>query len=109
MLGQRHFDCGIAKLQRLPAFGNNVSAFRCPQLCRGLCSYGCANLGRAGLARHRSDVRDVVEMGVGNKDCSCCLYVGGGEAEIMASRGPVEVGVKKIELALENELRIGIS
>jgi len=59
--------------------------------------------------RDRSDIRDVIEMGVADEDRVGLLDVRDGEAERPAARHAVEVGVEDEHLAAEGNLVVGIA
>jgi hypothetical protein len=109
VLGQRDLHRRIAELHGLAAFGDNDLLARYSQPLGNFGCEGCTDNRRPGLSCYRTDIRDVIEMGVRNeyrvrlRDVRCL------ESDIVGPRRPIEVGIEQVDFPLIGELEIGIA
>ena len=108
MLRQRDLDRCVAEFHGFAALGDDELLFRRAKLLGGLHRDWRADDGRAGLSGNRADVRNMIEMRVRDEDRFGLRHVGRLEANLMAARRAVEIGVEQIDLALVGEFEIGI-
>ena len=109
MLRQRDLDRCVAEFHGFAALGDDDLAFRCAKLFGDLRCERRADDGRAGLSGDRTNIGNMIEMRVRDEDGFGLRHVGRLEANVMAARRAVEIGVEQIDLALVGEFEIGVA
>jgi hypothetical protein len=109
MLRQRDLDRCVAEFHGFAALGDDDLAFRCAKRLGDLRCERRADDGRAGLSGDRTNVRNMIEVRVRDEDCFGLRHVGRLEANVMAARRAVEIGVEQIDLTLVGEFKIGVA